>query len=107
MTESIKDSAAGLAPALQEIFYTLHRYPELGNREHRTAALIRRRLEELGIAYTITADTGTAAVIRGAEPGRTIGFRADMDALPIQEETGLPYASRTPGVMHALSLIHI
>ncbi len=101
MTESIKDSAAGLAPALQEIFYTLHRYPELGNREHRTAALIRRRLEELGIAYTITADTGTAAVIRGAEPGRTIGFRADMDALPIQEETGLPYASRTPGVMHA------
>lgn len=101
MTESIKEAAMGLAPALQEIFCTLHRHPELGNQEHRTADLVRRRLDELGIEYVPLAETGTAAIIRGEKPGRTIGYRADMDALPIQEETGLPYASRTTGVMHA------
>ncbi len=101
MTENIKAEALALAPALEEIFYALHQRPELGNHEHQTAALIRRRLDALGIPYTPLLDTATAAVIRGCQPGRTIGFRADIDALPIAEETGLPYASRTCGVMHA------
>ena len=96
-----KREAQAIAPALRELFCTLHRHPELGRREHHTAGVIRDRLEELGIPYTPLADTGTAAVIRGGQPGRTIGFRADIDALPIQEETGLPYASQVPGVMHA------
>ncbi len=99
--EHIRQSALSLAPGLRELFFTLHQYPELGNQERQTAALVRRRLEELGIEYVPAAGTGTAALIRGGRPGKTVGFRADMDALPITEETGLPYASRRPGVMHA------
>lgn len=96
-----KEEALALAPEWQELFFTLHRCPELGRREYRTSALVRRRLEELGIPYAPAADTGAVAVITGGRPGKTIGFRADMDALPIAEETGLPYASQNPGVMHA------
>lgn len=99
--EHIRQSALSLAPDLRELFFTLHQYPELGNQERQTAALVRRRLEELGIEYVPSAGTGTAALIRGGRPGKTVGFRADMDALPITEETGLPYASWRPGVMHA------
>lgn len=101
MTDLLKREAYQLAPALLDIFRSLHRCPELGNRERRTAELIRRRLEELGIAYVPLLDTGTVAVIRGGRPGRTVAFRADIDALPIPEETALPYASQCPGVMHA------
>lgn len=101
MTETIKAEAISLAPTLEEIFQTLHQFPELGNCEHSSAALIRARLDALGIPYTPLLDTATVAVIRGHAPGRTIGFRADIDALPLTEETGLPYASRTSGVMHA------
>lgn len=99
--DHIRQSALALSPALQELFFTLHRHPELGNQEQQTAALVRRQLEELGIPWVPMAGTGTAALIQGGRPGRTVGFRADMDALPITEETGLPYASQTPGVMHA------
>ena len=101
MVESLKAHAQSLAPGLTELFEALHRCPELGRREHRTAALVRARLDALGIEYVPLADTGAAAIIRGGKPGRTIGFRADMDALPITEETGLPYASENPGAMHA------
>lgn len=83
-------------------FQDLHRYPELANREERTAARVRAALEEAGIELLpCPLPTGVAAVIRGKAPGRVIGLRADMDALPIQEESGLPYASEVPGVMHA------
>lgn len=101
MTEQIKQEALELAPFLRRIFQTLHQAPELGNQEHRTASLIRSQLDEWGIACSACAGTGTVAVIQGGKPGRTIGFRADIDALPITEETGLPYASTSPGVMHA------
>lgn len=99
--ENIKQEALTMAPACRELFCRLHRHPELGRAERRTAELIRSRLEELGIPYTPLADTGTVAVIQGGRHGRTIGFRADIDALPITEDTDLPYASRNPGVMHA------
>ena len=101
MTIDCKQEALALMPALRDIFCTLHQYPELGRQEHRTAGVIRRRLGELGIEHTPLADTGTMAVIRGGRPGRTIAFRADIDALPITEETALAYASQNPGVMHA------
>ncbi len=101
MTVDLKQQALALSPVLQEIFQALHRCPELGCQERQTAAFIRSRLDELGIEYIPMADTGTAAIIRGGHPGRTIGFRADIDALPINEETNLPYASQNPGVMHA------
>ena len=101
MTGQLKEEALALAPRLQEIFRALHRRPELGNQERHTAELIRSVLAELDIEYTPLLETGAAALIRGCRPGRTIAFRADMDALPITEETGLPYASQVPGVMHA------
>lgn len=101
MAANYKQEALALAPAWQELFYALHRCPELGKAERQTAALIRQRLTELGVFYTPVADTGTMAVIQGGRPGKTIGFRADIDALPILEESGLPYSSENPGVMHA------
>ena len=101
MTTDIKEEAIALSPPWLELFRAIHQRPELGCQERHTAALIRRRLKELGIPCTPLADTGTVAVIQGAYPGRTVGFRADMDALPIPEASALPYASRTPGVMHA------
>lgn len=101
MTIPLLTEAQALAPALQELFTTIHRCPELGNREHATAGLIRRRLAELGVEWSPLAGTGTVGLIRGGRRGPTVGFRADIDALPIQEETGLPYASQIPGVMHA------
>jgi hippurate hydrolase len=81
----------------------LHRHPELGLEEHRTSALVAERLREFGVDEVVTglATTGVVGIIRGRQPGGAIGLRADMDALPILEDTGLPYASATPGVMHA------
>lgn len=88
--------------ALVAFFKDLHRHPELGGREFRTTARLRAALEEAG---TEIADpglgTGLIAVVRGARPGRTVGLRADIDALPVREESGLPYASEEDGVMHA------
>jgi len=80
----------------------LHRHPELGFQERRTAALVAARLRALG--YEVTAGigiTGVIGVLRGAQPGKTIMLRADMDALPMTEENAVAYASETPGAMHA------
>ena len=83
-------------------FEDLHRHPELGLEEVRTTALLRKALEEAGVqVYPSGLPTGLIAVIQGTLPGRVIGLRADMDALPVQEESGLPYASEEPGKMHA------
>jgi hippurate hydrolase len=83
----------------------IHAHPELGLEETRTSALIQQRLHEFGVDEVITgfARTGVVGVIHGrsAASGKAIGLRADMDALPIHEETGLPYASQHPGKMHA------
>ena len=79
----------------------IHRRPELGNAEEETAALIVGVLEELGWAVARPVGTSVMATLEGARPGRTVTLRADMDALRIQEETGLPFASEIPGVMHA------
>ena len=83
--------------------HDLHQHPELALAEHRTSGVIQARLRDFGVDEVITglAGTGVVGVIRGREPGGAIGLRADIDALPITEATGLPYASTTPGVMHA------
>ena len=101
MSNALMAEARALAPMVEEIFYTLHRNPELGDQEFATSALVKAELEKMGIEAIPMAGTGVMGVIRGGKPGKTIGFRADMDALPVQEETGLPYASQVPGVMHA------
>ena len=80
----------------------LHQHPELSDQESRTAAQVVAALAEAGIAaQTGIAGHGVVAVIEGAHPGPTLLYRADMDALPIQEASDVPYASCNAGVMHA------
>jgi amidohydrolase len=80
----------------------LHMQPELGFEEHQTAAFVAERLRALGFeVHEHIGKTGVVGVLRGARPGRTIMLRADMDALPILEETEHAYRSKTEGVMHA------
>ena len=80
----------------------LHEHPELGFEEVRTSGIVAEKLREWGIeTHTGIGKTGVVGVIEGNRPGKTIGLRADMDALPIHEQTNLPFASKTPGVMHA------
>ncbi|WP_342360278.1 M20 aminoacylase family protein [Terrarubrum flagellatum] len=83
----------------------IHEHPELMFEEHRTAALVAGKLKEFGVDEVVTGfgRTGVVGVIRGKKPGKgkTIGIRADMDALPIEEATDVPYKSKTPGKMHA------
>lgn len=80
----------------------LHRHPELSFEEHRTAGVVADELRALGYEpRTGVAKTGVLATIDSGKPGPHILLRADMDALPIEEQTGLPFASTTPKVMHA------
>jgi amidohydrolase len=80
----------------------LHQHPELAFEEHETAKAVTAFLAKLGVKYRAgVGKTGVIAVIEGAKPGATVGIRADMDALPILEQTGLPFASKLPGKMHA------
>lgn len=79
-----------------------HKHPELGFKEFRTARIVARELNKLGLEVTTgIAETGVVALIEGARPGPVVLLRFDMDALPINEETGAKYASTMPGVMHA------
>lgn len=101
MSNLFLQEAKALAPYLQEMFFQLHKNPEMGRQEYKTQALILAELEKLGIEAEPIADTGVVGIIRGGKPGKTVGFRADIDALPIQEEADIPYKSQVPGVMHA------
>lgn len=86
---------------LIEEFQWLHRHPELSGKEIETTAFLKSRLQECGIRLLETGlETGLIAEI-GSGEGPVIALRGDMDALPIEEKSGLPYASETPGVMHA------
>ena len=80
----------------------LHQHPELSFEEHKTSAYVATELKKLGIHFRDgIAGTGIVATIEGREKGKTVALRADMDALPIQEETTLPFASINKGIMHA------
>jgi amidohydrolase len=80
----------------------LHQHPELGFEEHRTSALVADRLRALGFdVHTGIGKTGVVGVVKGAHPGKTIMLRADMDALPIDEENEVPYRSQAAVHMHA------
>ncbi len=101
----IKNRFAELLPEITAWRRDIHAHPELLFDTHRTAALVADRLREFGCDEVVTeiARTGVVGVIKGKSDtrGRTIGLRADMDALPIEEATGLDYASKSPGAMHA------
>jgi amidohydrolase len=79
----------------------IHSHPELGFAEHRTSALVERELRRLGIPCRRMAQTGVVGLLEGGKPGKTLLLRADMDALPIPERSGEPFASTVPNVMHA------
>ena len=68
-----------------------HTHPELSNQEHETTSYIIDHLEQMGIPYVTPAPTGVIGVIRGSQPGKILGIRADIDALPIQELNDVPY----------------
>ncbi|MGP6190299.1 MAG: M20 metallopeptidase family protein [Vulcanimicrobiaceae bacterium] len=98
MTMTIPVDVAERAIALRR---EIHRFPELGFEEERTAALVERELDTLGIEHRRVAKTGVVGVIRGARLGKVAGLRADMDALPLTERSGEPFASEVAGKMHA------
>lgn len=79
----------------------LHQYPELPWAEHATAQRLREQLDALGIAWRVCADTGTVATLNAQASGRHIALRADIDALPIEEDSGASWSSRHSGCMHA------
>lgn len=94
--------AQTLFPYTRDLRRDFHMHPELGHQEIRTAGIVARELQSLGLEVTTgVGKTGVVALLEGARPGPVLLLRADMDALPITEETGAEYASRTPGVMHA------
>ena len=79
-----------------------HTHPELGYAEHHTAAFVAEKLRGWSVeVYEAVGGTSVVGILRGAKPGLCVALRADMDALPVEEETGLPFASQNPGCMHA------
>lgn len=101
----IKNRFAELLPEITAWRHDFHKHPEILYEVHRTAGIVAEKLREFGCDEVVEGigRTGVVAVIRGQtdQSGRAIGLRADMDALPMSEQTGLPHASRTPGAMHA------
>ncbi|MEO1494248.1 MAG: M20 aminoacylase family protein [Pseudomonadota bacterium] len=96
------DRIAEFADDLTAIRRDFHEHPELGMEEVRTSGIVAKLLREWGIeTHTGIGKTGVVGVLEGNAPGRSIGLRADMDALPIDEKTNLPFSSKTPGIMHA------
>ena len=96
------DEIAGRLAGLVALRRDFHRHPELSFEERRTAEIIAERLSAAKLEVrTGVARTGVVGVLRGDRPGRTIAWRADIDALPLSESLDLPFVSATPGVMHA------
>lgn len=101
MKPNISTETQSLVPELVAVRRDIHRHPEQGFQETRTAALIEKKLKGWGVETKRVCKTGVVGLIRGARPGRTLLIRADMDGLPVREENAVPYRSRNEGVMHA------
>lgn len=97
----IEKAAFDMAEELIEIRHMLHENPEIGGVEYKTSALIGEKLKEYGIPFSVMNKTGVKGVIAGHGGGKTVLLRADIDALPISEESGVSYASKNDGFMHA------
>ncbi|UYG02034.1 M20 family metallopeptidase [Halomonas sp. LR3S48] len=100
---SVLSRIAEYEEELVAIRHDIHAHPELGFEETRTSAIVAEKLHGWGVdeVHTGIAGTGVVGVLKGQGEGGCIGLRADMDALPIEEASGLPYASQNPGRMHA------
>jgi amidohydrolase len=99
---AISEAARQIASRLIEIRRDIHAHPELAFEEVRTAGIVAHELSQLGIPHrTGVGKTGVVGLIEGGRSGPVLAIRADMDALPIHEQTGLAFASTIPGLMHA------
>lgn len=103
LDQAIARAVQSIEPRLIETRRDFHMYPELSNREERTARTIAARLRQLGFDEVKigVARHGVVALLRGAKPGPVVAWRADMDALPVEETLDVPYKSRHRGVKHA------
>jgi hippurate hydrolase len=102
MQEKVSQLAKKYAPDIIAIRRHLHANPELSYQEFETSKFVQAKLTEFGIPFEIKATTGVVGLIKGKNPdSRIIALRADMDALPIQEENDIPFKSTKPGIMHA------
>jgi amidohydrolase len=100
--ENILQKAKELQQKIINLRRDFHQHPELGFQEFKTAKKVEKVLRGLGMETKMLVNgTGVRGFLRGSKPGRTLALRADMDALPIQEETDVPYKSQNAGVMHA------
>src|SRR5690554_2887306 len=101
LEDQIRKDSSAIESQLIEWRRDIHQHPELGEQETRTAALVAEHLESLGLeVQTKGGRTGVVGILKGAKPGRTVALRADMDALPIKEPRGLPFASQATGIYH-------
>jgi len=97
----IKNEVSALQEELTALRRDFHMHPELGYQEHRTSRIVCEYLEALGLEVTRVTNTGVVGLLKGSTEGKTIMLRADMDALPQEERTEVPYKSINKGVMHA------
>ena len=99
--QNMLEQAKAIEQFIIDFRHDIHMHPELGYQEFRTTRKIEEELERLGLSYTRFEPTGLMVEIEGKPTGKRVALRADMDALPIQENSGLPYQSQTENVMHA------
>ena len=98
----IEEAAAKYAGYQVEMRRHFHRHPEVSGKEYETSKMVKAELDKIGVEWVPCGlETGVLATIKGEKPGKTILLRGDMDALTVDEQTGAPYASENPGVMHA------
>ncbi|HMF70544.1 MAG TPA: M20 family metallopeptidase [Flavitalea sp.] len=102
LSQKIKQLSAQYSKEFIEIRHHLHAHPELSYKEYETSAFVQQKLRSLGIGFRVMAETGVVGIIEGKNPSsKIIALRADMDALPIQEENDVTYKSVNKGIMHA------
>jgi len=102
LQQKIKELAKQYASEFIEVRHHLHAHPELSYQEFETSKFVQQKLTEYNIPFEVKAITGVIGLIEGKNPhSRIVALRADMDALPIQEENNVPYKSTKPGIMHA------
>ena len=101
LKEKIKQLSEAYFESYRSVRHHLHAHPELSYKEFNTSSFIQQHLKDLNISFKVMAETGVVALIEGKKSNRVIALRADIDALPIQEENNVSYASAVPGVMHA------
>ena len=99
--EFIKKECENTFEEIVEIRRELHLFPEMGNSEFRTTEIIMNCLDKWGVKYEKFLETGVVATVEGKDSGKTVALRADIDALPIEEKTELPFSSQNEGIMHA------